>query len=110
MQKWLQKILVPFAFMVALGHNVFPHHHHEEITAIENHHHDDDDHDKNPFSFKFLDHLFFPNQAKVFTADDFLISSDQLTESNYQPELIVLQLKKSVIFKNEFPPPSNHNH
>ena len=111
MRGWVQKILIPLAFMLALSHNILPHHHDEEIPNIQRHHHDDeDDHDKSPFASKFLDHIFLPNQFKAFSFQDCFVANELFQQSIPHPEFVALNSKSPVVFKNEFPPPDRHQH
>ena len=111
MIKWLRKILVSLTVFTVLGHGMIAHQHPEDIAVISHHDdHVDDDHDtnqhqeNNPFSFKFLDHLYTPPGSVFYSWDSegiyFLLS-----ENGYSVETPENILPWQFFIKNEHPPP-----
>lgn len=120
MIKWFQTLCLCLAVITVLGHGMISHHHDDDADRISHHdaHEDhDDDHDyaghtehsdNNPFSFKYLDHLYSnacPAHVSLDIDQYFILRTREVT-------MIAATTTCSWMFilKNEHPPPFDYSH
>lgn len=114
MRKYVQQILLTLAVVTVLGHSIIAHQHKEttlisDQQVINDHDDHDDDHDAdhhkdhNPFSSKYLDHVY--HSSVSFPETDHSITGFVLPETHF--DLVPIQKTGPCRFaiRNEHPPP-----